>query len=344
MSGINPVDLLDRPLGSLRLSVTDRCNIRCQYCMPEDDYVWLPKSSILTFEQTQRLTRIFVRLGVRRVRITGGEPLLRQDLAKLVRGLAAIDGVEDVAMTTNGILLDRYAAALHDAGMNRVTVSLDTLDRGRFEFFTKSKRFDDVVAGIDAAVAVGFDSVKMNAVVIRGLNDDELVPLLEFAGDRGVELRFIEYMDVGGATQWSSHSVVSRCEILERVTAEYGNLRELRDGRGTAPAERFAVPDGRVFGIISSTTAPFCSQCDRSRVTADGVWYLCLYAEQGIGLKEMLEAGATDREIESRVAEVWRGRSDRGAEDRLGIADRGVLYQIKSLRGDPHREMHTRGG
>jgi cyclic pyranopterin phosphate synthase len=336
-------DRLERPLASLRLSVTDRCNLRCRYCMPEDDYVWLPRASILTFEELERVVRVFARLGVRKVRLTGGEPLLRHDLPALVRLIAGIPEIDDLALTTNGLLLAKQAAALRGAGLQRVTVSLDTLRPERMLAFAKSARHGDVLAGIRAARAAGFEHLKLNSVVIRGFNDDELAALLEFGRAEGAELRFIEYMDVGGATHWSMDQVVSQRDMLAVLTRRYGPITPLA-GDGRAPAERFRLPDGTTFGIIASVTAPFCRTCDRSRVTADGTWFLCLYAARGVDLREPLRGGAGDEELAAIIRATWQGRTDRGAEERLGVADRGALYRIDSLRADPHREMHTRGG
>ena len=336
-------DTLSRPLASLRLSVTDRCNLRCRYCMPEDDYVWLPRAAILTFEELERLVRIFAGLGVHKVRLTGGEPLLRHDLPTLVRLIAGHPEVTDLAMTTNGLLLAKHAGDLRAAGLKRVTVSLDTMRPERMLAFAKSARHADVLEGIAAARAAGFATLKLNTVVIRGFNDDELADLIEFARSRDAEVRFIEYMDVGGATRWTMDQVVSQREILEVLGRRYGPIEPLRDD-ARAPAERFRLPDGATFGIIASTTAPFCRTCDRSRLTADGTWLLCLYAAQGVDLREPLRGGATDDELATRIRDAWRGRVDRGAEQRLAVADRGVLYPSASLRADPHREMHTRGG
>jgi len=336
-------DAFDRPLASLRLSVTDRCNLRCRYCMPEDEYVWLPRASILTFEELDRLVRVFSRLGVRKVRLTGGEPLLRHDLPALVRLVARIPQIEDLALTTNGLLLAQQAAALRAAGLQRVTVSLDTLRPERMLAFAKSARHGDVLAGIRAARDAGFEQVKLNSVVIRGFNDDELGELLEFGRTEGAELRFIEYMDVGGATHWSLDQVVSQRDMLATLTRRYGPIAPVA-GDGRAPAERFRLPDGTTFGIIASVTAPFCRTCDRSRVTADGTWFLCLYAGQGVDLRAPLRGGVGDEELAALIRATWQGRTDRGAEERLGVVDRGALYRIESLRADPHREMHTRGG
>ncbi len=340
-----PVDTLRRPLGSLRLSLTDRCNLRCRYCMPEEEYVWLPRASILTFEEIARLCRVFTGLGATKVRLTGGEPLLRHDLATLVAQLARNEAIADLALTTNGVLLSGRARALRSAGLHRVTVSLDTLRPDRFQAYTRSARHGDVLAGIAAARAAGYPALKLNTVVVRGYNDDELADLIEFGRANGAEVRFIEYMDVGGATLWTPDQVVSRDRILEALASRYGKPEPLPDGsHPAAPAERWRLPDGQVFGIISSTTAPFCRACDRSRITADGTWYLCLYAERGISLRDPLRAGATDEELAELIAAAWRGRKDRGAEERLAQVQRGILYPVESLRQDPHREMHTRGG
>ena len=336
-------DTLARPLGSLRLSVTDRCNLRCRYCMPEDEYVWLPRTSILTFEELDRVVRVFSRLGVRKVRLTGGEPLLRHDLPALVGLIAGVPQIDDLALTTNGLLLAKQAAALRAAGLRRVTVSLDTLRPERMLAFAKSARHADVLAGIRAARDAGFEHLKLNSVVIRGFNDDELGDLIEFGRAEGAELRFIEYMDVGGATHWSMDQVVSQGDMLAALAQRYGPITPVV-GDGRAPAERFRLPDGTTFGIIASVTAPFCRTCDRSRVTADGTWFLCLYAGRGVDLRAPLRGGASDEELAALIRTTWEGRTDRGAEERLGVVDRGALYRIDSLRADPHREMHTRGG
>ena len=341
------LDRLGRPLGSLRLSVTDRCNLRCRYCMPEDDYVWLPRNSLLTFEELTRLTGIFAGLGVRKVRLTGGEPLLRHDLPGLVALLRQVPGVDDLALTTNGVLLAGAVQPLKQAGLDRVTVSLDTLRPERLARFARSTRHGDIIRGIRAAASAGLGPVKLNTVVVRDFNLDEITELLEFARAEGAELRYIEYMDVGGATRWSTAGVVSREEILQVIGARFGAVEPIdRPGseRGAAPAEQFRLQDGTRFGIIASVTAPFCRDCDRSRITADGTWYQCLYADQGVDLRDPLRLGATDAELAALVREHWSRRTDRGAEARLAIPDRAVLHEIQGLRADPHREMHTRGG
>jgi GTP 3',8-cyclase len=335
-------DAFDRPLGNLRLSVTDRCNLRCQYCMPEQDYTWLPREDILHFEEIERLVDVFADVGAHKVRLTGGEPLLRKDLPILIERLAAKSRLQDLAMTTNGVLLAPMVDTLERAGLHRLTVSLDTLQRDRFMRLARYDELDRVLAGIDAAAPV-FPGLKIDTVIIRGVNDDELIPLVEFARTRGAEVRFIEYMDVGGATRWSWEQVVTRADMLAALGAHYGAIEPLGE-RLSAPAERFRLPDGTVFGIISSTTEPFCSTCDRSRLTADGVWYLCLYAARGVDLRGPLRAGATNAELRSLIERTWAGRRDRGAEARLATHDRGAMIPLSSLKRDPHLEMHTRGG
>ncbi|MBZ5644271.1 MAG: GTP 3',8-cyclase MoaA [Acidobacteriia bacterium] len=336
-------DQLGRPLRSLRLSVTDRCNLRCNYCMPEENYVWLPREELLTFEEITRLVEAFTSLGVTDVRLTGGEPLLRRDLPSLVRMLAANPLVRDLALTTNGVLFAEQAEALRGAGLHRVTLSLDTLRPERFLALTGRDTHAQVLEGIAAAGRAGFTKSKIDTVVIRGVNDDELGDLIEYGRGVQAEVRFIEYMDVGGATGWSMEKVFTRAEMLERLAKRYGSVAPFEQ-RTSAPAERFALPDGTVFGIIASTTTPFCKSCDRSRLTADGLWYLCLYAQSGVDLRRMLRAGASADELTARISFVWRGRADRGAELRAATGQRGVFIGIDQLRQDPHLEMHTRGG
>jgi cyclic pyranopterin phosphate synthase len=338
-------DRLGRPFASLRISVTDRCNLRCRYCMPEDEYVWLPRASILSFEEVERVVRVFARLGVTKLRLTGGEPLLRADLAELVRRLALVPGIADLALTTNGLLLARYAGDLRAAGLRRATVSLDTLRPDRMHAFARSDRHADVLAGIAAARAAGLAPLKLNAVIVRGFNEDEIADLVAFARAQDAEVRFIEYMDVGGATRWSPEAVVSRAAMLAAVAARLGPVTPLpaRD-HPAAPAERFRLADGTTFGIIASTTAPFCRACDRGRLTADGRLFGCLYAQEGLDLREPLRAGATDDDLIALATEFWTRRSDRGAEDRLTVPQRAALADATALRADPHREMHTRGG
>jgi len=305
--------------------------------MPEEDYVWLPNAEILSFEEVSALVDRFIALGVRKVRLTGGEPLLRRDLPELVKLLAS-KPLEDLALTTNGVLLEQQASALREAGLHRVTVSLDTLKPARFVALTRRDAHAKVLAGIEAARSAGLP-LKLDCVALKGLNDDELKPLLDFGAAHGAEVRFIEYMDVGGATLWSRAQVLSRAEIL----AQLGGVPVVEDR--WAPAERFRLPDGRIYGIIASTTAPFCRTCDRARLTADGMFFTCLYAKTGVDLKRPLRAGASDGELEALVRGVWTKRSDRGAEERLKLREqRAPLLPADELQKDPHLEMHTRGG
>ena len=336
------VDQYARPLRNLRLSVTDRCNLRCSYCMPEQDYVWLPKDDILHFEEIERLVGLFTSLGVDRVRLTGGEPLLRRDLPALISRLAGFSAIRDLALTTNGVLLASQAAALRDAGLHRITVSLDTLRRDRFQTLTRSDELSKVLDGIAAAAPL-FPVLKIDSVIIRGVNDDELIDLIAFARGHAAEIRFIEYMDVGGATAWSMAQVVPRDEMLARLGACYGPIETVVDA-SSAPARRYRLPDGTTIGIIASTTAPFCEDCDRSRLTADGTWYSCLYAARGVDVRAQLRAGATNEMLQTLIRSTWEARRDRGAEDRLAADRRTPLISIDTLRRDPHLEMHTRGG
>ena len=337
------VDTHGRALASLRLSVIDRCDLRCAYCMPEVDYSWLPADDILSFDEIDRTVDAFLDVGVSKVRLTGGEPLLRGGIADLVERLAAKEAVEDLAMTTNGTQLARWSAPLRRAGLHRVTVSLDSLKPARFETLTRRAVLEEVLNGIREAGQSGFREVKINTVVIRDFNDDELIDLIEFGREVGSEVRFIEYMDVGGATLWSMARVVPKSEVLARICAHFGDI-SVEEGRGTAPAERYVLADGTRFGVVASTTEPFCQTCDRSRVTADGMWYLCLYARDGMDLRQLLRDGITSHELSEQIRSVWRRRTDRGAEDREAVPRRGALYEIEELKLDPHREMHTRGG
>jgi cyclic pyranopterin phosphate synthase len=306
--------------------------------MPEKDYVWLPRKDILDFEEMSVLVDVFADLGVDRIRLTGGEPLVRRDLDQLVRLLAAKPAIRDLAMTTNGVLLAEKAAGLKDAG-SAVTVSLDTLDRERFQALTRFDDHERVLEGIAEAGRLGFSALKIDTVVIRGVNEDELAPILEFGRRAGAEVRFIEYMDVGGATQWSRDKVVPRAEMLGTLARRYGPISPIAE-KTSAPAERFRLADGYIFGIIASTTAPFCGSCDRSRPTADGLWYLCLYAAAGTNPRAV-PRGACGRSCAARSNQLARARRP-GAKTRA--AKPPPLVPLTTLRRDPHLEMHTRGG
>ena len=311
--------------------------------MPEQDYVWLPRKDILTFEETSALVDVFASVGVDKVRITGGEPLLRTDLPDLVSLLAAKSPIRDLALTTNGILLEQQASALRAAGLHRITVSLDTLRADRFRELTRFDSLPLVLGGLKEAACAGFGLIKIDTVVIRGINDDELIDILEFGRSVPAEVRFVEYMDVGGATRWSPADVVARPEILRTVENALGPATPITEAT-SAPADRFRLADGTTFGIISSTTAPFCRSCDRSRLTADGLWYLCLYATEGTDLRQPLRDGASPEELCRLIEPAWKARDDRGAELRLAAEDRRSFIPIETLQREPHLEMHTRGG
>ncbi len=339
-------DVWGRPLRSLRISVTDRCNLRCQYCMPEENYVWLPRETLLTFKEIVFLTDLFSEQGVDRVRITGGEPLLRKDLASLIGMLQKNTRIQDIAMTTNGVLLSEHAQNLFDAGLHRITVSLDTLKPERFKALTRRDTLDQVFEGIESVGRVGFHGLKLDTVAMKGYNDDELIPLIEYGKQVNGEVRFIEYMDVGGANDWSADKVPSRKEILVILSRYYGKIEPVHE-ISSAPAQRFCLPDGTIFGIIPSTTMPFCSTCDRSRLTADGMWYLCLYAKTGLDLRKSIRARRSREDLVSMIQSVWETRRDRGAEERKELetsTGRGRFIDIEQLRQDPHLEMHARGG
>ena len=343
----NVIDAFGRPLKSLRLSVTDRCNLRCAYCMPEEDYVWLPREDVLTFEEMATLTGYFTDLGVDKVRLTGGEPLLRRDVPRLIRLLLQNHNINEIALTTNGVLLSDQAEALYEAGLHRVTVSLDTLRPERFRQLTRRDEYARVLEGIEAVGRVGFTGLKLDTVAIRGFNDDELVGLIEFGKHFQAEVRFIEYMDVGGANEWAAEKVLSREAMLAILGKYYGKIEPM-PARGSAPAQRFILPDGITFGIIPSTTTPFCASCDRSRVTADGMWYRCLYATSGTDLRKPLRDGISGQDMRALIRTGWESRRDRGAEERkalerVGLREAGLIG-IDRLREDPHLEMHARGG
>jgi len=333
-------DRFRRNLRSLRISVVDLCNLRCRYCMPEDDYSWLPQRDLLTNQEIVHLVELFSSLGVDRIRITGGEPLLRGDLTELVASLSENRSIRDIALTTNATRLAQYAEGLHAAGLHRITVSLDTLESDKMKFMTGRQVMAKTREGLETAASIGFGSLKINTVVIRGFNDDELCELFLYAKSLGAEIRFIEYMDVGGATHWSMEQVVDRNEILKILTNRFGEINA-SDIEGSAPAETFTLQDGTRFGIISSVSSPFCSTCDRSRITADGIWFLCLYAASGFDLRSKLRQ---QENLSDFIKDVWQNRDDRGAEKRSQQVQRSVLYDVTDLRRDHHREMHKRGG
>ena len=320
-SALEVRDRLARPLRDLRISVTDRCNFRCPYCMPEEiygeSYQFLPRDEILRFEEVERLARIFVAFGVTKLRITGGEPLLRRDLPDLIARLAGIEGVEDIALTTNGVLLERHAAALAEAGLRRVTVSLDSVDPETFRRMSgRGAEVERVFAGIEAAEAAGLSPIKLNCVVQRGVNDEQVVDLARRFRGTGHILRFIEYMDVGTLNHWSLDEVVSGAAILERINAVFP-LESVPPRHPGEVARRLRYRDGAgEIGIIASVTQPFCGGCTRARLTTQGRLVTCLFAEDGIDLRTPLRAGASDSALAEIVESTWKGRSDRYSEER----------------------------
>jgi cyclic pyranopterin phosphate synthase len=311
-----PHDLLGRPLHDLRLSVIDACNFRCGYCMPADqvpeDY-GTDASQRLSFDEIDTLVRAFVRLGTRKLRLTGGEPLLRKRLPDLVRRLAAISGLDDIALTTNGVLLAQQAPALHDAGLRRITVSLDALDPQVFAGMSGRRgRVEQVLAGIDAAVAAGFTRLKINAVVQRGVNEDEVLPLVEHFRGSGHVVRFIEFMDVGDSNGWRRDRMVPSSVLRDRIAARWSLHPLQADYRGEV-AERYGFDDGGgEIGFVSSVSAPFCGDCHRARVSADGRLFTCLFASAGVDLRATLASG--EAALAEHVAGLWRARGDRYSE------------------------------
>lgn len=313
-------DTLNRPLRDLRISVTDRCNFRCVYCMPREvfgpDHPFLPHNEVLTFEEITRLARIFVSFGVKKIRLTGGEPLVRKDLHLLVGMLSQIPGI-DLTMTTNGSLLARNAQALKEAGLKRVSVSLDSLDDEVFKAMNDVDfPVEKVLEGMEAAQRVGLEPIKVNMVVKRGVNETSILPMARFFREKGYILRFIEYMDVGHTNGWRTNDVVSAKEIVDIINAEMP--LEPADPNYTGEvAERWRYKDGRgEIGVIASVTQPFCRDCNRTRLSAEGKLYTCLFAVKGHDLKSLLRSGATDEELSAEIARIWGKRADRYSEIR----------------------------
>jgi GTP 3',8-cyclase len=311
-------DTLNRPLRDLRISVTDRCNFRCIYCMPKEifgsDYQFLERSQILTFEEIARLARIFVGHGVQKIRLTGGEPLVRRDLHQLVAMLAPIPDL-DLTLTTNGSLLARQAQALKDAGLKRVSVSLDSLDDAIFQAMNDVNfPVQKVLEGMDAAAAVGLGPIKVNMVVKRGLNESSILPMARFFREKGYILRFIEYMDVGHTNGWRMDDVVPAAEIVKRINAEMP-LEPLDPNYPGEVAERWRYKDGSgEIGMVASVTQAFCRTCNRARLSAEGKLYTCLFAVKGHDFRDLMRGGATDDEISQAIARVWGKRGDRYSE------------------------------
>ncbi|MEP6774721.1 MAG: GTP 3',8-cyclase MoaA [Chloroflexota bacterium] len=332
------VDLLNRPLRDLRISVTDRCNFRCTYCMPKEvfgrDFQFLPPSALLTFEEITRLTRIFIELGVEKIRLTGGEPLVRRDIERLVAMLAPLPGLKDLTLTTNGSLLARKAQALKDAGLNRVTVSLDSLDDSVFKAMNDVEfPVARVLAGIDATHAAGLGPIKVNMVVKRGVNEDSIVPMARYFKGSGVILRFIEYMDVGSTNGWRLDDVVGAAEIVSTIAAELP-LEPIDPNYKGEVARRYRYSDGvGEIGIISSVTQPFCGNCTRVRLSSEGLLYTCLFSAVGRDLRAPLREGSNDEEIAGIVGKIWRGRSDRYSEIRTEQTSHRPKVEMSHIGG-----------
>jgi GTP 3',8-cyclase len=329
-----PVDLLGRPIHDLRISVMDRCNFRCPYCMPRetfhDAYRFLKSNERLDFAELLRLARVFTRAGVKKLRITGGEPLLRPNLSDLIGDLSSLGGIEDIALTTNGMLLAKYATELKAAGLNRITVSLDTLDPDVFAAMSGGfGGVAEVLDGIEHARRAGLAPIKLNTVVQRGVNDHTLLDLLSYFRGTGVVVRFIEYMDVGTRNHWNPALVVPSRELAARIHARWPLQPRGRDYRGEV-AERYAFEDGAgEIGFISSVSQPFCGDCSRARISSDGSFYTCLFATQGVDLRGPLRAGATDDELFELIRGVWSGRRDRYSELRASMRDTADLHKIE---------------
>ncbi|PFP22259.1 GTP 3',8-cyclase MoaA [Bacillus cereus] len=327
------LDKLQRPLKDLRISVTDRCNFRCRYCMPEEifgpDYSFLSNDKILSFDEVERITRIFVSLGVRKLRITGGEPLLRRGLPKLIERLNKIDGVEDIGLTTNGSLLKKFAPDLYKAGLSRVTVSLDSLEEERFFYLNGNRsKVQRVLEGIQAAAEVGM-KIKINMVVQKGKNEQDILQMAQYFKENKHILRFIEYMDVGNYNGWDLKEVVSKQEIvdtihqvmpLERIEANYSGE--------VATRYRYIGSDEEI-GIISSVTDSFCSSCTRARISAEGKLYTCLFASKGNDLRELLRSEHTDEDITDVVRDIWNNREDRYSDERLNHTNKKTIPKIE---------------
>jgi len=338
-----PRDTLGRRLKDLRVSVTDRCNFRCRYCMPREvfgpDFAFLERRELLTFEEITRVVTQAATLGVRSVRLTGGEPLLRRGLPDLVAMIAAVPGIEDVAITTNGVLLPRYATDLATAGLSRATVSLDAVDDAIHRAVADvDVPVGAVLAGVDAAVAAGLGPVKINAVLRRGVNDNQVEPLAQWARERGVTMRFIEFMDVGTTNQWRRDEVVPSAEVVARINARWP-LEPVDPADPSEVARRHRYLDGGgEIGVIASVTAPFCQDCTRARVTSIGELFTCLFATTGTDLRGLLRGDATDDELREALSGRWQTRNDRYSEER------GELPLAARTSGDGPAEMSYLGG
>ncbi|MEC2257914.1 GTP 3',8-cyclase MoaA [Bacillus thuringiensis] len=327
------LDKLQRPLKDLRISVTDRCNFRCRYCMPEEifgpDYSFLSNDKILSFDEIERITRIFVSLGVRKLRITGGEPLLRRGLPKLIERLNKIDGVEDIGLTTNGSLLKKFAPDLYKAGLSRVTVSLDSLEEDRFFYLNGNRsKVQRVLEGIQAAAEVGM-KIKINMVVQKGKNEQDILQMAQYFKENKHILRFIEYMDVGNYNGWELGEVISKQEIVDTIH-QVMPLEQIEANYSGEVATRYRyIGSDEEIGIISSVTDSFCSSCTRARISAEGKLYTCLFASKGNDLRELLRSEHTDEDITDVVRDIWNNREDRYSDERLNHTNKKAIPKIE---------------
>ena len=330
-------DKLNRKLTDLRISVTDRCNFRCRYCMPEElygeAYEFLKRDQVLSFEEIIRLTKIFIKLGINKVRLTGGEPLVRKDIEKLISSISSLDNNIDLAMTTNGYLLNKFAHILFDSGLRRLTVSLDSLDNDIFQKMS-GKKFDikDVLTGIGSAKDAGFKNIKINTVIKKGVNDKGVIDLVDYCKQEGYILRFIEYMDVGTLNSWNRKSVVDSKEIINIISEKY-SIHPINKNYSSEVADRYKFDDGDgELGFISSVSNPFCMSCTRSRITADGKFVTCLFSNKGLDLKKYLRSKATDEDILNLISEKWLIRDDQYSLDRVSgkgkVKDKIEMFQL----------------
>ena len=326
------VDKFGRLHDSLRISVTDRCNIRCFYCMPEEGVQFMDRADILNFEEIERFVRAAVPLGISKIRLTGGEPLVRRDLHKLVEKLTAIPGIRDIALTTNAVLLEKHAADLFAAGLRRLNVHLDTLDRARFQHITRRDDLPKVLAGIDEAVRVGFRTIKLNIVAVKNLVEPDIVPMARYCRERGFEPRYIEFMPLDAQSLWDRRKVLTSDEILSMIAAEIGEVVPVPDADPRAPATEYRYADGGgTLGVVASVTRPFCLNCNRLRLTSDGKLRYCLFAIDETDVRDLLRADSTDGQIQDRI--------------RRNISEKWIGHEINSSKFiPPPRPMYSIGG
>ncbi|MDR9793992.1 GTP 3',8-cyclase MoaA [Aeribacillus pallidus] len=325
------LDQRHRPLRDLRISVTDRCNFRCTYCMPKeifgDDYQFLPKDHLLTFEEIVRLTKIFVELGVKKIKLTGGEPLLRKDVYKLIAMLSKIEGIHDIGLTTNGVYLKKYGSKLYEAGLRRLNISLDAIDDDTFRRLNgRDVSAKTVLTNIDYAVSIGF-SVKVNMVVQKGVNDHQILPMTEYFKNKGIPLRFIEFMDVGNTNGWNMKDVLIKKDIVKMISSVY-SIEPIDENYFGEVAKRYRHQDtGSEIGFITSVSEPFCSSCTRARISSDGKLYTCLYAHEGFDLRDFIRSGKSSEEIKMAIERVWQNRKDQYSVERT--ENKGMLNKNK---------------